>query len=83
MASTKGPIYSEKNTIGNKELLDQLKQAVLILEERMKATLPIKKGNTSPSGFITIGFGVDKVNRGIAADAVVSIAKTIKSSKGW
>ncbi len=77
MAKAKGPIYSEKNTVGNKELLDQLKQAVLILEERMKATAPINKGGCP------IGFGVDKANRGIAVDAVVSIAKTIKSQKGW
>ena len=77
MARAKGPIYSEKNTVGNKELLDQLKQAVLILEERMKATVSISRAHCK------IGFGVDKANRSIAADAVVSIAKTIKSSKGW
>ena len=81
MAKAKGPIYTEENTVGNKEFLDQLKQAVIILEERMKATVPIKKGNYS--GSIVIGFGVDKAQRGIAVDTIVSIAKAIKSSKGW
>jgi hypothetical protein len=30
-----------------------------------------------------VGFGVDKTQRGIAADAVISIAKAIKALKGW
>ena len=77
MSKTNVPIYTEEGVIGNKELLDQLKQAVLILEERMKATMPIQKGACR------VGFGVSKAQRGIAVDTVISIAKAIKSSKGW
>ena len=77
MAKTKGTIYKEENTISQPELLNQLMDAVRELEEKMKATVPIKRGQ------LRIGFGVSKTQRGIAADAVISIAKAIKSANGW
>lgn len=79
--AVKGPIYEEKGVIGNPELLSQLNAAFVELEEKMKALIPIKKGNFSGSRIV--GYGVDKAQRGIAADAVISIARAIKSSKGW
>ena len=77
MAAIKANIYEEKDVICNQDLLEQLKNAVEILEERMKATVPISKGTCK------VGFGVSKTQRGIAADQVISIAKAIKSLKGW
>jgi len=37
----KAPIYKEEDTIGNSELLDQLKVAVSELETSMKASITI------------------------------------------
>ena len=77
MATGKAPIYHEKDVIPNPELLKQLNEAVLNLEEKMKATIVIHRGEHE------VGFGVSKAQRGIAADAVISIAKAIKTLKGW
>lgn len=79
--TAKGPIYKEEGVISNPELLDQLNVAFVELESKMKALIPIKKGNYS--GSCIVGYGVNKAQRGIAADAVISIAKAIKSLKGW
>lgn len=74
-------IYKEKDVICDEDLLKQLNGAYFELKERMRATVPINKGNSS--GSTTIGYGVSKTQRGIAADAVISIAKAIKLLKGW
>lgn len=79
--AVKGPIYEEEGVIGNPELLDQLNVAFVELERTMKALTPIKKGNYS--GSRTVGYGVNKAQRGIAADTVISIARAIKSLRGW
>ena len=73
----KALMYREKDVVGNQDLLNQLREAVLILEENMKASISINKAGTG------CGFGVDKAKRGIAADSVISIARAIKSLKGW
>ena len=73
----KAPIYTERNIIDHSELLSQLNEAVSELEQKMKTSLPIQKSGDR------IGFGVDKAQRGIAADSVISIAKAIKALKGW
>lgn len=78
--AVKGPIYREKGVICDPELLKQLNDAFVELETHMKSSIPIK-GNMS--GSTTVGFGVDKTQRGIAADTVISIAKAIKALKGW
>lgn len=75
--AAKSAIYPEEDQIGNSELLKQLKEAVLELEYRMMAKTPIHKGRTR------VGWGVSKTHRSIAADGVISIAKAIKSLKGW
>ncbi len=75
--ASKGPIYLDEGAIGGQALLSQLHNAVEELEHQMKATKPILKGNCK------MGFGVDKTQRGIAADSVISIAKAIKALKGW
>lgn len=77
MAATKGPIYRVEGAIGNPELLGQLREAVLELETKMKASVVISRNGAG------MGFGVNKAQRGIAADAVISIAKAIKTLKGW
>ncbi len=77
MAKTKGPIYFVKDFPTNQALLNQLKDAVLGLEDAMETSIPITKGRDK------VGFGVDKTQRGIAADSVISIAKAIKALKGW
>lgn len=76
--ANKGPIYQEEDIVANNELLDQLREAVQQLGEKMKAAAPIYKGTTH-----VIGYGVNKSQRGIAADAVISIARAIKALKGW
>lgn len=78
MARAKGPIYKEENVIGNPDLLKQLREAIEILEEKMKANIPITKGTT-----YVVGYGINKAQRGIAADAVISIVRAIKSLRGW
>ncbi len=77
--AAKGPIYSDKGVAvaADRAFLRQLEEAVLELGETMKASLPIQKGGNR------VGFGVDKAQRGIAADRVISIAKAIKALKGW
>jgi len=75
--AAKARIYKEEGAIENPELLDQLRAAVEELEVRMKATVPISRGTSK------IGFGVSKAQRGIAADAVISVARAIKALKGW
>ncbi len=77
----KGPIFQEKDVIVDEGLLKQLSEAVDGLEIAMKATRPIYRGNSS--GKTLIGYGVDKSQRSIAADSVISIAKAIKALKGW
>lgn len=78
MARAKGPIYEEKDVIGNPDLLKQLQEAIEVLEEKMRAKIPITKGTT-----YVVGYGVSKAQRGIAADAIISIARAIKSLRGW
>lgn len=76
----KGPIYDkEKGYIseGDLHLLHQLDDAFAELKERMRITKEIYKGKAK------IGFGVDKAQRSIAADSVISIARAIKALKGW
>ena len=77
MAKSNAAIFKEMGTIENPELLDQLDVAIEELVIEMKATVPITKGSHR------IGFGADKIKRGIAADAVISIAKAIKGLRGW
>lgn len=79
--ATKASIYQEENHIGNSELLDQLEQAMAELVEKMKADVPITRNTVS--GATRVGWGVNKIQRGIAADKVISITKVIKSLKGW
>lgn len=75
--AARGPIHEEENTVSGREFFDELNEAVDDLYKKMRATLPIKKG------IDTIGFGVSKVHRSLAADKVISIARAIKSLRGW
>lgn len=75
--ATKANIYTEKNSVRDSELLAKLREAIDELEYQMRATVPISKANCR------IGWGVSKAKRGIAADAVISIARAIKALKGW
>ncbi len=77
MAAAKGPIYKSKNILCDGELADQLAEAVSRLVKEMESSVPIKRGQCE------IGFGVSKTKRGIAADSVISIARAIKSLRGW
>lgn len=77
MAAAKGPIYKEENTVSGQEFLDELNESVDDLVKKMKATVPIKKGT------YTVGFGVSKSHRNLAADKVMAIVRAIKSMKGW
>jgi len=60
-----------------KDLMDKIWAAVIDLEEASKAVIPIKKGHC------TVGYGVSKSDKAITCDAVMSIVRVIKSSKGW
>jgi len=73
----KARIYKEKDVVCDLDLLKQLNDAFIELEQQMKATISIHKG------LCVAGYGVSKTQRGIAADAVISIAKAIKNLKGW
>ncbi len=77
MAKNKAPIYLEEDVVADKNLLRSLKDAIVELEEKMKAAAPIVKAGNR------VGWGVNKTSRNIAADHVISIAKAIKSLKGW
>lgn len=73
----KAAIYSVENCACDSELLTQLKDAVIGLEEKMKASAPITKAGSR------VGWGVNKAQRSIAADSIISIARSIKALKGW
>ncbi len=75
--ANKGPIYKKKGIVANSELLAQLQAAVNELEARMVTNIQIHKG------IHEAGWGVSKAQRGIAADAVISIVRAIKGLKGW
>lgn len=77
----KAPVYKEEGTIDGSELLKQLNNAFVELKDKMKASIPINRHRVS--GITIIGYGVNKTQRGIAADSVISIAKAIKALKGW
>jgi len=77
----KAPVYTLEGSVGYPDLLAQLNIACADPEEKMKASVPISR-NTA-GGKTTIGYGVDKTQRSIAADSVISIAKAIKALKGW
>ena len=75
--AAKAKIYKEKDRCDNVDLIDQLRDAVEHLAEKSMATKTIFRG-----GHVA-GYGVDKAQRNIAADAVTSITKAIKSQGGW
>lgn len=81
MATKKIPVYQEKDAVCNPVLIKQLYEAVGCLEEAMRATIPITRSNSS--GAVSIGFGTSKTQKDIAVDTVISIARAIKSLKGW
>lgn len=79
MARSKAPYYVEEDVIPgvDLELLNQLRDAVETLGDKMKAATPIHNGGKR------VGFGVSKTHRNIAADAVIAIARGVKSRPGW
>ncbi len=81
MAAHKATIHKLEGLIDKPELLDQLRDAVAELEVKMKASIPINRNTVT--GSQTVGYGVSKAQRGIAADSVISIARAIKALRGW
>ena len=77
--AAKAKIYPEKNYPADAALITQLREAVERLEEESRAVKPIQRGRAGS----TMGYGVNKSQRSIAADSVISIAKAIKSIGGW
>ncbi len=75
--AAKAKIYTEKDYPADAVLISQLREAVERLAEESKASRPIYRHKTIS------GYGIDKAQRGIAADSVISIAKAIKSQGGW
>ena len=77
--AARASIHKEDDSLldSDKELVSQLQNAMLTLIDEMRSSIPIKKGQC------TIGYGVSKAKRGIAADSVISIARAIKALKGW
>ena len=75
--AAKAKIYTEEEHTADADLIKQLREAVERLEYESRATKPIYKHKT------VVGYGVDKAQRSIAADSVISITKAIKSKGGW
>lgn len=75
--ASKAKIYKEENQLVDADLINQLREAVEHLSEVSKATKPIFRSQC------LVGYGVDKSQRSIAADAITSITKAIKSLGGW
>lgn len=75
--ANKSQIYKEEGAFPDEKMFNQLQAAVDELEYRMRASQPIQRDGNR------VGFGVNKVQRGIAADSVISIVRAIKSLKGW
>ena len=73
----KAKIYSDVNYPADAALINQLREAVERLAESSKAVVPISKARC------VVGYGVDKSQRSIESDSVISIAKAIKSIGGW
>ena len=76
--ATNKPIYEDKHKLPNEDLYKQLCEALTWLHEKMQPSIPITRGRIAK-----VGFGVNKSQRSIAADAVISIAREIKSKPGW
>jgi hypothetical protein len=77
MSKIKALIYKEENCLSDPELFEQLQQAVVELRNNMLASTPISRSGQR------VGYGVNKVRRSIAADAIISITKAIKGRPGW
>jgi len=75
--AAKAKIYTEINYPADAALINQLREAVERLAESSKAVVPISKSRS------VIGYGVNKSQRSIESDSVISIAKAIKSLGGW
>ncbi len=73
----KAKIYKEENADPSADLILQLHDAVEQLAETSKASIPIYKGGQ------VAGYGINKAQRNIAADAVISVARAIKGLGGW
>ncbi len=73
----KSKVYSDINYPADAALINQLREAVERLAESSKAVVPISKARC------VVGYGVDKSQRSIESDSVISIAKAIKSIGGW
>lgn len=73
----RGPIYKIASEMADKDLYNQLMEAIDHLGGTMVPTRTITKARS------TVGYGVDKSQRSIAADSVISIAKQIKARPGW
>lgn len=73
----KASVYTEKGARCDTVLFSQLMDSVSTLEIKMMASIPISRNGRQ------VGFGVSKAQRGIAADAVISVVRAIKSLKGW
>lgn len=56
---TKGPIYRTEDAICSPELLKQLRDAIVELEEKMKASAPIMDGKIR-RGWVDVGVAVTK-----------------------
>lgn len=75
--AAKARMYKEENHPADADLINQLREAVEHLADVSRATKPIFKIDR------LVGYGVDKSQRSIAADAITSITKAIKSLGGW
>ena len=75
--AAKARIYVEENHPADADLINQLREAIEHLEYVSRATKPIFRGDSQ------VGYGVDKSQRGIAADSIISIIRAIKSKGGW
>lgn len=77
MAKVKAPIYKDKNSHCCEDLMEKLLREIEGLNFECRANLPISKGN------MRAGYGINKSNKDIACDAIISIVKEIKKIKGW
>lgn len=75
--AAKAKIYTEENYPADADLIQQLQEAIDNLKHFSRATKSIFRSGRHA------GYGVDKLQRSIAADSVMSITRAIKSKGGW
>lgn len=66
----------EENTEAHR-LFNLLSEALASVEDKLKATVPIRLGNTP------VGFAISEQEKNVAIDSAILVLRELKKIKGW